>query len=186
MGLLGDMITLYPDSSATVRAFTRVAARRDDTEETEIVRNYRKKYVVVAPSVYDALLQPRNLITRQGVLDANALGKSPEEITESLRLYMEQGYMQRQLGKKFQFDNASTAFSNVLRIVQPQTEVWWICKYDVLATLYERGAEADFKLARVGLQNIERSFPEFDQGKYGLKDRFLRLKGKIEDALKPK
>src|SRR6185436_17093049 len=141
---------------STVRAFTRVSARRDDVEEPEIVRTYRKKYLVLAPTVYDALLKPRNLVTRQGVLDGAALGNSLEERTESLRLYMEQGYMQRQLRQKFQFDNAATVFANVLRIVQSQTEIWWICKYEVLATLYERGAQNDLKLAKVGLQNIER------------------------------
>ena len=189
LDLLADMITLYPDSSSTVRAFTRVSGRRDGTEEPEIVRTYRKKYVLLGPTVYDALLKPRNLVTRQGTLDPNAMGKSPEEINESIRLYMEQGYMQRELGKngqKFQFDNASTVFSNLLRVLQQQTEPWWIAKYDVLATLVDRGEVNDLKLARVGLQNIERSIPDFDGNKYGLKERFLKLKKKIDEGLLPK
>lgn len=71
-------------------------------------------------------------------------------------------------------------------MVQPQSDSWWFAKYEVLATLVDRGASADFKLSRVGLENIERVHPESDDNKYGMKDRFLRLKQKIKEALKPK
>lgn len=185
--VLIDMITRHPDSSYTVRGYTRVKSRLDGAEDPTPA--YRKKWLALAPAVYDALLKPRRLVDGRGMLDVNALGKTPEEMTESLYLYMEQGYLQRELavnGQKFQFDNASTVFSNVLRVVTPQTEIWWVCKYEVLATLVERGAGADVKLARVGLENIERSYPEFDEAKYGQKERFLKLKEKIGELLKPK
>jgi len=173
---LEEMITRFPNSSSTVRALTQVAARVD--EYGEIVKNYRKKWLVLAPAVYDALLKPRNLIERHGVLDPAALSKAPE----SLGIYLELGYVYRELGKsgqKFQFDNASTVFSNVARVVASGSEPWWTARYEVLATLVERGEVNDLKLATVGLTNIERTNPTFDDNKYGMKDRFLKLKQRI-------
>ena len=60
---------------------------------------------------------------------------------------------------------------------------WWQSKYMVLLVLFERGAEADLKLAKVGLDNLERSNPVFDNGKYGMKDKFLELKKQINQVL---
>jgi hypothetical protein len=186
--LLSDMIARYPDSSFTVRAYTRVRTRLDGADDL-VAASYRKKWLTLAPVVYDALLKPRKIVDARGLIDTNALGKTAPEMTESLNLYMELGHMQRELGRsgqKSQYDNASMVFSNVLRVVTPQSEPWWICKYEVLATLVDRGTESDLKLARVGLQNVERAHGEFDENKYGQKDRFLKLKAKIEELLPPK
>ena len=56
---------------------------------------------------------------------------------------------------------------------------WWTARYEVLATLVDRGEANDVKLATVGLSNIERTYPIFDDNKYGMKDRFLKLKQRI-------
>jgi hypothetical protein len=53
----------------------------------------------------------------------------------------------------------------------------------VLQVLFERGAENDLKLARVGLENLERVNPTFDDNKYGMKDRFLELKKQIHQVM---
>src|SRR5204863_907478 len=118
--------------------------------------------------------------TPSGVLDGGVLGQH----RELLGVYVEEGYVFAELGKKdaklkFQFDNASTVFSNVLRVVQGNSEPWWQSKYMVLQVLFDRGAEADIKLARVGLENLERSNPNFDNNKYKMKDKFLELKKQI-------
>ena len=186
--VLSDMIARYPDSSYTVRGYLRVRVRLDGADDL-VAADYRKKWLTLAPVVYDALIKARKIVDGRGLIDIPALGKTPQEITESLNLYMEQGYMQRELarsGQKFQYDNASTVFSNLLRVVTPQTELWWIGKYEVLATLVDRRGETDARLARVGLENVERQYPEFDQNTYGQKDRFLKLKEKILELLKPK
>jgi hypothetical protein len=186
---LAGMIARSPDTALTVRAMTRVTARAEegagDAQDAAVVRDYRRKWLTIAPAVYDALLQQRRVLDANGRLDLAALAASPKEIADSLALYLEQGILLRELGrsgKKFQFDNASTVFSNVLRVVQLESEPWWTAKYEVLATLVARGAESDLKLARVGLENLERSHPNFDQNQFGLKDRFLRLKRTIETA----
>jgi len=188
IAVLSEMIARHPESSYTIRGYTRMRVHLDGGDDL-VAAGYRQKWMTLAPVVYDALLKPRKFVDGRGLLDPAALGATPQQQTESLHLYMELGYMQRELGRngqKFQFDNASTVFSNVLRVVSPQSEIWWIAKYEVLATILERGGPTDAKLARVGLENIERQHPMFEDNKYGQKDRFLKLKEKILEQLKPK
>jgi hypothetical protein len=49
--------------------------------------------------------------------------------------------------------------------------------------LFDRGAEADVKLAKVGLENLERGNPMFDDNKFGMKDKFLELKKQINQVM---
>jgi tetratricopeptide (TPR) repeat protein len=129
---------------------------------------------------YENIMKTYKALTPQGTLDPNVLRAH----RELLGVYVEEGYVYHQLGKsdpklKFQLDNASTVFSNVLRVVQADSEPWWQAKYMVLRVLFDRGAESDVKLAGVGLENLERSNPMFDDNRFGMKDRFLALKKEI-------
>jgi tetratricopeptide (TPR) repeat protein len=128
---------------------------------------------------YEDIMKAYKVVTDQGTLEAGVLGRH----RELLGVYVELGYVYVELGKatrqKFQLDNASTVFSNVLRVVQANSEPWWQSKFMVLHVLLERGAENDLKLAKVGLENLERVNPSFDDNKYGMKDRFLELKQQI-------
>jgi len=133
---------------------------------------------------YENIMKTYQVVNPQGVLDPVVLQKH----RELLGVYVEEGYVYHRLGKadsklKFQFDNASTVFSNVLRVVQADSEPWWQAKYMVLQVLFDRGAEADVKLARVGLDNLERSNPVFDNNKFGLSEKFLSLKREINRVL---
>ena len=137
-----------------------------------------------AKDMYENIVKAYKLVTPSGVLDGAVLGQH----RELLGVYVEEGYVFAELGKKdaklkFQFDNASTVFSNVLRVVQGNSEPWWQSKYMVLQVLFDRGAEADIKLALVGIENLERTNPTFDDNKYGLKDRFLELKKQIKQVM---
>jgi tetratricopeptide (TPR) repeat protein len=136
-----------------------------------------------AKDQYENIMKTYKVMTPQGVLDGAVLNQH----RELLGVYVELGYVYVELGKaskqKFQLDNASTVFSNVLRVVQGDSEPWWQSKYMVLQVLYERGAEADLKLAKVGLDNLERSNPTFDNNKYGMKDKFLELKKQINQVM---
>lgn len=133
---------------------------------------------------YENVMKTYKVVTASGVLDPNVLGQH----RELLGVYVEEGYVYHMLGKsdpklKFQFDNASTVFSNVLRVVQTDSEPWWQSKYMVLQVLFDRGAEADLKLAKVGLENLERTNPNFDNNKFGMKDKFLELKRQINQVM---
>jgi hypothetical protein len=133
---------------------------------------------------YENIIKTYGLISPNGILDAGVL----QNRRELLGVYVEQGYVYAELGKsdpklKFQFDNASTVFSNVLRVVQAGSEPWWQSKFMVLHVLFERGAESDLKLAKVGLENLERVNPAFDENKFGMKDKFLGLKTRIDRVM---
>jgi tetratricopeptide (TPR) repeat protein len=137
-----------------------------------------------AKDQYENIVKAYKLVTATGILDGNVLGAH----RELLGVYVEEGYVFSELGKKdpklkFQFDNASTVFSNVLRVVQPNSEPWWQSKLMVLQVLFDRGAEADVKLAKVGLENLERGNPNFDENKFGMKDKFLELKKQINQVM---
>src|SRR5579862_1544514 len=137
-----------------------------------------------AKDQYENIVKAYHLLTSQGTLDASVLQAHPE----LLGVYVEEGYVFHELGKKearlrFELDNASTVFSNVLRVVQQFSEPWWQSKYMVLKVLFDRGAEADVKLAQVGLDNLERSDPKFDDNKYGMKEKFLELKKQISQVM---
>jgi hypothetical protein len=186
VNILSEMIGCYPDSPLTVRAYTRVWSNLEETDPPpRLLRTYRAAWLASAPGVYDSLIKSRKLIDGKGMLDPIAAVEQPD----SLQLYVEQGFVLRELGRDgrwLQLDGATTVFSNAIRVARPGTELWWVCKYEVLATLVDRGTESDIKLSKVGLENLERSNPEFDANKYGMKNRFLRLKRTIEEALKSK
>jgi tetratricopeptide (TPR) repeat protein len=137
-----------------------------------------------AKEQYENIAKVYKMIAPNGTLDSTVL----QAHRELLGVYVEIGFVYSELGKKdaklkFQFDNASTVFSNVLRVVQSDSEPWWQAKFMVLQVLFDRGAEADVKLAKVGLENLERSNPMFDNGKYGMKDKFLELKKQINAVM---
>ena len=137
-----------------------------------------------AKDQYENVVKAYRLLTPQGTLDASVLQAHPE----LLGVYVEEGYVFHELGKKearlrFELDNASTVFSNVIRVVQPDSEPWWQSKYMVLKVLFDRGAEADATLARVGLENLRRSYPSFDGDRFRMKDRFWALKEEMDRAL---
>jgi hypothetical protein len=99
-----------------------------------------------------------------------------------LGLYIELGYVYIELARfkqKFQYDNALVVFNNLLRVAQPGSEPWWICQHAALSVLYERGGNGDIRDARGAMANVERNYPDFDGGAYGLKAKLLELKRKI-------
>jgi len=137
-----------------------------------------------AKDQYENITKVYKMIAPNGTLDSTSL----QAHRELLGVYVEEGYVYAELGKKdaklkFQFDNASTVFSNVLRVVQTDSEPWWQSKFMVLQVLFDRGAESDVKLAKVGIENLERSNPTFDNGKFGMKDKFLELKKQINSVM---
>src|SRR5579862_7271554 len=138
-----------------------------------------------AKDEYENIMKAYKLVLPSGVLDGNVL----QAHRELLGVYVEEGYVFSELGKKdpklkFQFDNASTVFSNVLRVVQKDSEPYWQAKFMVLQVLFDRGAESDVKLAKVGLENLERdSEGKFDNNKFGMKDKFSELKKQINQVM---
>ena len=141
-----------------------------------------------AKEAYDDIVKTYKLIAANGTLDIDVL-RARKEL---LGVYVEYGYVLFEMGRlttppvKFQLDNAATVFHNTLKATQPDSEPWWLAKYMVLEILYVRGEANDLKLAKIGIENIEKNSPDYDadkdnpKGRYGMKEKFLDLKAKIE------
>jgi tetratricopeptide (TPR) repeat protein len=131
-----------------------------------------------AKNIYSDIFKSYQLVNARDELNVAVLQKHPA----LLGLYIELGYVYIELARckqKFQYDNAMTVFNNLLRVAQPGSEPWWICKFAAISALYERGGSGDITTARVAMENVERNYPDYDGGTYGLKAKFLELKPKV-------
>ena len=103
-----------------------------------------------------------------------------------LSIYQELGFVYMEMahsGQRIYFTNAYMVFSNLITVVQRDTKSWWACKYYCFLILYERGNEGDFNQANIGLENLQRNYEDFDGGKFGFKDKFLKLKELLKDKM---
>jgi hypothetical protein len=103
-----------------------------------------------------------------------------------LSTYQELGFVYLELahsGTRTYYDNALMVFANLLTALGKDTKGWWVGKYTCFLIMFERGNEGDFKQADIGIDNLQRNYPDFDGGKYGLKEKFLKLKGRIKDQM---
>jgi hypothetical protein len=137
-----------------------------------------------AKDAYETIVKHYKMIDAQsGALVVPVLQKH----RELLGVYLEFSSSLYEIGRKgpeqkFQLDNASAAFNNLVVVAAGNSEPWWMAKYMVIATLFERGDSNDIKVAEISLKMIEANYPNFDEGKFGLKDLFLELKRKIKQV----
>ncbi len=127
---------------------------------------------------YDNIIKSYKLVDPTGRLDMAVLGKH----RELLGVYVELGHTYLEIGRKgqkFQLDNAESVFTNVLGVTEKASEPWWLARYMILAVLFERGKDRDFSNVKLGIENLERNYADFDGGKFGMKERFLELKKKV-------
>ncbi|HEX6812392.1 MAG TPA: hypothetical protein VF384_12260 [Planctomycetota bacterium] len=75
---------------------------------------------------------------------------------------------------------ASERFGRVWRSVPSGSKQWWYSYYGQIQTAFDRGLYPE---ADVSLGSLERTNPEFDGDKYGLKLRFSLLKTQIKAKL---
>jgi tetratricopeptide (TPR) repeat protein len=134
-----------------------------------------------ANQAYEGIIKSYKVVDNRGLIDINVVSAHKE----LLGVYSEQGYVYYELGKrgqKFQLDNATTVFSNLLRVLPQGSQDWWQAKYMVFTVLFERGKESDLRDAKAGISNLELNFPDFDGGKFGMKDKLKELKAKIQQV----
>jgi tetratricopeptide (TPR) repeat protein len=131
-----------------------------------------------------------NVLVGQGLLNKNGIA-NPKVLADKkwlLGIYLEYGHSLYQLGKagqKFQFGNALTVFGNVVEWTEAESEPWWIGRYMGIRCFFERGEGADITQAAAGLSLLEGNRPGFDNGKYGMKERFLELRAQVRAASAP-
>ncbi|HVR74482.1 MAG TPA: tetratricopeptide repeat protein [Planctomycetota bacterium] len=126
---------------------------------------------------YTAIVSGWNLVDASNRI---SLGAAPRLATTLISVYIELGCVHFELsslGQGSHFDEAVTVFQNTLQVTESASEPWWIAKYMTLALLVERGGPSDLKLAEVIVGNLEKSYPDYDEDRFGMRGRILGLKG---------
>ncbi|HXX93366.1 MAG TPA: hypothetical protein VEN81_07010, partial [Planctomycetota bacterium] len=137
-----------------------------------------------AKAEYGSIVKEYKLEDARGMPDPAVFKAQPS----LLPLYLELGDVYGELGRRgqrFQFDNAASVLGNSLRILGPDSQLWWRAKYRLIEYLMERGTGSDVRDARVLIENTERNNPEFDAGRFGMKDKFIELKARIRKVAGP-
>jgi tetratricopeptide (TPR) repeat protein len=134
-----------------------------------------------AKTAYDRLIKTFQVVGDNDRMNIDVLQKQPV----LLSAYLESGFvylelaMKDKVGNKFQFDNALAVFNNIVRSTSNGSEPWWLGRFGTIKTFFERGTSDDIRMAKIAMDNLERNGPDFDEGKYGMKDKFVELKGQI-------
>ncbi len=131
-----------------------------------------------AKNAYNEIVKSYKLVDAQSNLDYEVLKAKPA----LLGVYLELGAVYLELGRsgqKFQYDNAITAYNNVLKVTQAGSEPWWIAKYMALNALCLRGGSTDAQNARIGVDNLQRNYPDYDEDKWGMKAKFKDLERRL-------
>jgi tetratricopeptide (TPR) repeat protein len=130
------------------------------------------------------ILTAQGLIPKNGALNLKVLGAKKW----LLGIYLEYGHAFYQLGKagqKFQFANALRVFGDVVDVAEAESEPWWIGKYMGILCVFERGEGSDITSAAAALSLLEGNRPGFDGGRFGMKERFVELRGQVRAAAGP-
>lgn len=193
------LIKRFPDSAATIRAFTRIAMRFDErtvdvlkketgptsvSPQLEILETYRATWLKLAPKEYDDAVGGMKLIDAKGLIDRRALEAAGVEASKHLDLYLEQGFAFYEFAKtenRSHLDSAYAVCGNILRVSEDDTERWWQGKYLMLLVLDLRSKETpqEIRVARVALEHVELSHPNFDSDRFEMRERFLALKDRL-------
>lgn len=128
------------------------------------------------------------LFKEYGLLGANGLNGAVLQRERWLAgVYLDYAHALYQLGKagqKFQFANAFSAFRDFAELAQKGSEPWWLCKLMGARILFERGQGTDVTVADALMTNLERNYPDFDEGRFGLKPLLVELRDQIRASVK--
>jgi tetratricopeptide (TPR) repeat protein len=131
-----------------------------------------------AKQAYEDISKEFKVVNEKGVFNSGALIAQPLLVGT----YLEQGAVYYELGRwnKIHFDNAIKVFSDITSVANPGGEPWWISRYMTLLAHFKRGKDKDIMTAQIGIKMLQDNYPDFDGGKYGLKEKFLELKREID------
>lgn len=131
-----------------------------------------------AKVAYEDIVKDYKIVNEKGDFQGNALVQNPILV----RAYLELGAVYHELGRfnKIHYDNAITTFTNVTSVCASGGEPWWLSRYGCLEAYFYRGKEKDIMTAHIGIKMLQDNYPDFDGGKYGLKEKFIELKRKID------
>ncbi|MCE9583506.1 MAG: tetratricopeptide repeat protein [Planctomycetes bacterium] len=100
--------------------------------------------------------------------------------------YEELGHVYLRLGTKgvakaTSMQEAYTIFANVVSKSVKDTEAWWRAKYYVGKILFEKGGQNDFESALMLIKDMHSNYPNWDEDKFKMRDRWIELEKQILD-----
>ncbi len=131
-----------------------------------------------AKNAYEDIVKEFKITDDKGTFNAGALTSRPVLVGT----YLELGAVYMELGRwnKIHFDNAINVFANMTSVSQSDKEPWWISRYMSLLAYFLRGHDKDILAAQIGIKMVQDNYPDFDGNRYGLKDKFIELKKRID------
>jgi tetratricopeptide (TPR) repeat protein len=109
-----------------------------------------------------------------GTMDKGTLAKKPE----LQQAYLEWGFsLQKASGDaKVHLAKATDVFDRTFKSVKADGKYWWFSRYGLIQSYYDSGR---YDEADVSMKSLERTNPEFDEERYGLKRQLTQLKTQI-------
>ena len=125
-----------------------------------------------------------DLVKEFGIKDAGGQFQARAIVARPILLppYLELGAVYFELGRwtKIHYDNAISVFTDVTSVAGQGGEPWWIGRYMTILSHFRRGGPKDIMTAQIAIKQIQANYPDFDGGKYGLKEKFIELLKEIE------
>jgi tetratricopeptide (TPR) repeat protein len=129
----------------------------------------------------EKIIQEQQFLNKDGTINVQVV----QSKTWLLGIYLELGYSFHQLGKggqTFQYSNGITVFNNVIGVTEKGSGPWWTARYMDVRSRFDRGEGDDIRNAGALLSNLERNYPGFDEGRFGMKERFVELRDQVRAA----
>jgi tetratricopeptide (TPR) repeat protein len=133
-----------------------------------------------AKGAYEDIVKEYGIKDPKGAFVPGTLTKTPVLVG----VYIEMGAVYFELGRwnKIHYDNAISTFADIMSIAGNGGEPWWIAKYMLAISHFRRGKDKDIMTAQTIIRMLQENYPDFDGGKYGLKDKFIELKKQIDQV----
>lgn len=167
----------------SLQLYQRLADNGAATYKTRIGRawilGFLGRFDEAQAELTQVFAEKENKIKAGKRLDTNVLSKRPELLIP----YLELGFALRAPrpgnggDQKARLVNASEIFDQIAGSVKPDGKHWWYARYGLMHTLYDRGIYED---ADVSMKSLERTNPEFDDNRFGLKQPLISLKAQIK------
>lgn len=131
---------------------------------------------------YARIFDTTKVIVREGQqvrIDPQVTRNNPELIAAFLEYAVAEHRAGVASGEKNRMERAAQSIGDLvvaLRNTSPDGRIFWQLKYAQARSLYDRGLYPDAKLL---VEDIERTTNDFDQGKFGYKEKLLKLKEEL-------
>lgn len=136
-----------------------------------------------ARDAYEALIESERLRNKGAQTLNDAVLKAKPWLFVA---YEELGHVYLKLAAKGDnkanyMQEAYTIFANVVSKSEKDTEAWWRAKYLVIKILFEKGGQNDFEMALMGIKDMRANYPNWDEDKFKMRDRWIEMEKTIMD-----